>query len=84
MQGKIAEVPLINELSVKYGKTPYQLVLRWDLQKGIVTIPKSVRRERIISNADIFNFAISEEDMRKIDSLDKCYRFGPDPNNFTF
>jgi diketogulonate reductase-like aldo/keto reductase len=84
MKGNVAEVPLVNELSNKYGKTPFQLVLRWDLQKEVVTIPKSVRRERIISNADIFDFEISEEDMRRIDSLDKSYRFGPDPDNFDF
>jgi diketogulonate reductase-like aldo/keto reductase len=84
MKGKVAEVPLIRELSNKYEKTPFQLVLRWDLQKGVVTIPKSVRPEHIISNVGIFDFEIAEEDMRRIDSLDKSYRFGPDPDNFDF
>jgi diketogulonate reductase-like aldo/keto reductase len=60
------------------------VVLRWDLQKGIVTIPKSVHQERIEHNADIFDFEISGEDMARIDGLDKNARFGSHPDTFTF
>ena len=60
------------------------MVLRWNLQKGVVTIPKSVKKERIVSNADIFDFELSAEDVAKIDSLDRGYRVGPDPDNFDF
>lgn len=84
MQGKAFDVPLLQELAVKYNVSVAQLILRWDLQKGVVTIPKSVRRDRIISNADLFNFSISEEDVQKIAALDRGQRVGPDPDNFNF
>ena len=83
MRGKVNDVPLLIELSQKYNKTPVQIVLRWDLQKGIVTIPKSVRQDRIESNADIFNFTLSPEDIHHIDSLNKNERFGAHPDHFT-
>jgi diketogulonate reductase-like aldo/keto reductase len=84
MQGEVFRVPLLQELAEKYGKTPAQIVLRWDLQHGVVTIPKSVNPERIKANADVFDFELSAEDMARIDALDKHHRFGPDPDNFDF
>lgn len=84
MRGEILDVPLMKELSQAYGKSEVHIVLRWNLQKGVITIPKSVQKERIIANAYIFDFELSEEDMRRIDKLDKGYRVGPDPDNFDF
>lgn len=84
MQGKIFGMDIFKELEKKYKKTIAQIVLRWDLQKGVITIPKSSNRERIISNADIFDFELSADDMAHLDSLDKGQRFGPDPDNFNF
>jgi len=81
MQGKVFGIELLKELAEKYGKTIAQIVLRWNLQKGVVTIPKSVKKERIESNADIFNFEISDEDMARIDDLDRNERIGPHPDN---
>jgi len=81
MQGKIFGIDLLKELAEKYHKSIAQLVLRWDLQKGVVTIPKSVHKDRIESNADIFDFEISDEDMARIDSLDRDERLGPNPDN---
>lgn len=72
--------PTLTELARKYGKTPAQIVLRWDLQTGVVTIPKSVREERIRENADIFDFTLSEEDMAAIDAMNENRRFGTDPD----
>ena len=83
MKGNL-DLPLLQELAAKYGKTPAQIVLRWDLQLGVVTIPKSVRRERIAENAGIFDFELTEEDMRAIDALNKNHRFGPHPDEFLF
>ncbi|AGA56699.1 aldo/keto reductase, diketogulonate reductase [Thermobacillus composti KWC4] len=83
MKGNL-DLPVLKELAAKYGKTPAQIVLRWDLQLGVVTIPKSVRRERIAENADIFDFELSEEDIRAIDALNKDHRFGPHPDEFLF
>jgi diketogulonate reductase-like aldo/keto reductase len=84
MQGKIINITELYPLAEKYKKDIAQLVLRWNLQKGVVTIPKSIRRERIISNAKIFDFTISPDDMKMIDYLDKNERVGADPNNFNF
>jgi diketogulonate reductase-like aldo/keto reductase len=84
MKGKVLNIPVLQELAAKYGKTPVQIVLRWDIQKGVVTIPKSVKPERIISNADIFDFELSDEDMAKIDSLDKNRRLGFHPDEIPF
>lgn len=78
------DIPLLVELSSKYGKTPAQIVLRWNLQKGIITIPKSVRAERIRENANIFDFELSAEDIAAIDQLNRNERTGPDPDNFDF
>ncbi|AIQ10781.1 aldo/keto reductase [Paenibacillus durus] len=77
-------IPVLWELGRKYGKTPAQIVLRWDLQHGIITIPKSVHDSRIRENADIFDFELAEEDMRAIDALNRNARWGPDPDNFNF
>ncbi len=84
MKGKVNKIPLLQELGAKYGKTPVQIVLRWDIQKGVITIPKSARSERIISNADIFDFEISSEDIQKIDGLDKNNRTGFHPDHVPF
>jgi len=84
MKGEVANVPEIRELAVKYGKTPAQIVLRWNLQHGVVTIPKSVSESRIRENADLFDFELSREDMAKLDGLNRNQRFGPDPDNFDF
>ena len=84
MKGRVNDIPVMQELAAKYGKTPVQIVLRWDIQKGVVTIPKSVKEERIISNSDVFDFELTPEDMLKIDSLDKNKRIGPHPDHVTF
>lgn len=84
MRGEIGTVPLMNELAKKYGKTEAQIVLRWNLQKDIITIPKSIHKQRIDENAKIFDFELSQEDLRKIDSLDQNKHLGAHPDSFTF
>jgi len=83
MRGNL-DLPLLKELAQKYGKTPAQIVLRWDLQHEVVTIPKSVTPERIRENANVFDFELSAEDMERIDGLNQNRRFGADPDNFSF
>lgn len=84
MQGKIFEIPELAELGKKYNKTAVQIVLRWNLQMGVTTIPKSVKQERIKSNADIFDFSLTDEEVKMICALDQEKRIGPDPANFDF
>jgi 2,5-diketo-D-gluconate reductase A len=62
---------ILAEIAKQYGKSVGQVVLRWNFQRGIVVIPKSVRKERIIENINIFDFELSEEDMEKIKTLDE-------------
>lgn len=80
MQGKIFSIPLLVEMAEKYGRTVAQIVLRWNIQMGVVTIPKSTHPERILENKRIFDFEISEEDMQAICLLDKGQRVGHDPD----
>lgn len=82
MQGKVFEIKEIQELAEKYDKSIAQIVLRYDLQKGVITIPKSATPKRIIANADLFDFEITKTDMDILDALDRNYRTGPDPDNF--
>jgi len=84
MKGRANDIPVLIEIAEKYGKTPVQVVLRWDIQKGVVTIPKSVKQQRIISNAELFDFELSETDMVNIDALDKNGRIGFHPDKITF
>ncbi len=84
MQGKIFDIPVMKELSEKYNKSISQLALRWDLQMGVVTIPKSVNPVRIEENMKIFDFEITREDMEKIASINTGERIGPDPDLITF
>lgn len=62
--------PLLTEIGTAYGKTVAQVVLRWLIQRDAVTIPKSVRRERMEQNLDVFDFALTDEDMSRIATMD--------------
>lgn len=84
IQGQIMDISLLRELADKYGKTPAQIVLRWNIQHKVVTIPKSQHRERIIENSRIFDFELAKSDMELLDGLDEAKRVGPDPYNFNF
>jgi methylglyoxal/glyoxal reductase len=81
-QGELLSDPTINELAEKHQKSAAQIILRWDLQNKVVTIPKSIKEQRIIENANIFDFELSTEDMARIDALNKDERVGPDPDDF--
>lgn len=62
--------PLLSEIGEKYGKSAAQVALRWNVQRGVVVIPKSVHKERMEQNIDIWDFMLSEEDMKRIAELD--------------
>ncbi|MCP8966969.1 aldo/keto reductase [Ectobacillus ponti] len=82
--GGIFENETLRAIAEKHGKTPAQVVLRWDIQSGIVTIPKSVTPSRIQENLNIFDFELSAEEMAQIDALNENRRVGADPDNFNF
>jgi methylglyoxal/glyoxal reductase len=84
MQGQLLDNEVLKEIANKYNKSVAQVILRWDLQNGVVTIPKSTKEHRIIENATVFDFELTEEDMKRIDGLNQNYRVGPDPDNFDF
>ena len=82
--GEMLEEPVLVELAQKYGKSAAQIILRWHLQNGVVIIPKSVQEHRIRDNADLFGFALTAEEMGRIDGLNRNHRTGKDPDNFHF
>jgi methylglyoxal/glyoxal reductase len=84
MQGQLFDNPLLQELAHKYNKTVAQIILRWDLQNGVVTIPKSTKEHRIIENSILFDFELTTEDIDRISSLNENHRVGPDPDNIDF
>ncbi|MFB5269804.1 aldo/keto reductase [Paenibacillus enshidis] len=83
-QGQLLDNAVLKEIADKHGKSTAQVILRWDLQNEIVTIPKSIKEHRIIENADVFDFELSAEDMDKINALNQNHRVGPDPDTLLF
>ena len=84
MAGQIVTDQAVQDVAERTHKTPAQVVLRWDLQHGVVTIPKSSHADRIAENSQIFGFELSQADMDRLDALDEGKRVGPDPANFNF
>ncbi|MCM3111191.1 aldo/keto reductase [Lederbergia lenta] len=84
MQGKLLDNQLLIEIGDKYNKTPAQIILRWNIQNQVVTIPKSVKEHRIVENADIFDFELTTEDVNRINGLNRNRRIGADPDNRTY
>jgi len=80
----VLQEPLLTSIGDKYGKSPAQIILRWNIDLGIVTIPKSVTPSRIKENFDIFDFELTKDDITAIDSLNVNQRTGADPENFSF
>lgn len=78
-QGGILEEEILNKLADKYNKTPAQIALRWHIDRGTMIIPKSVHKERLKENIDIFNIELDESDLNSLASLDKKKRFSGDP-----
>jgi diketogulonate reductase-like aldo/keto reductase len=79
VRGKKFDDPRIQQLCAKYGKTPAQIILRWNLQLGVSTIPKSSNPKRIEENFNIFDFEIAQDDMTILCSMDEGYRVVDDP-----
>lgn len=84
MQGQLLDNEVLQEIANTHHKSVAQIILRWDLQNGVVTIPKSTKEHRIIENANIFDFELTTEEMERIHELNENLRVGPDPDNFDF
>lgn len=84
MRGDVLNIEELQAIGRRYDKNAIQVTLRWMLQREIVTIPKSTKRQRIVNNADLFDFVLTETEMAQIDSLDHGRRIGPDPYRFNF
>ncbi|WP_242785067.1 aldo/keto reductase [Bacillus cereus] len=80
--GEVFQHPIIQAIANKYEKTPAQVILRWDIQSGIVTIPKSVTPSRIKENFTIFDFALTEEEIRQINTLNRDLHVGTNPDKY--
>ena len=83
-RGGVLENQVVQGIGAQYGKTAAQVVLRWHLQHGIITIPKSVTPHRIEENAQIFDFELTAEHMQALDALNQNKRFGQNPDHFHF
>lgn len=83
-QGSLLTNPTVTEVAERHGKTGAQVLIRWHIQLGNIVIPKSVNPERIVSNFDVFDFELSDQDMSSISALENGTRLGPDPRTFNF
>jgi diketogulonate reductase-like aldo/keto reductase len=81
-RGALLDDPVIEDVAAATGRTPAQVLLRWNIQLGCLVIPRSVRPQRIEENAQIFDFELSADQMDAIGRLDRGERIGPDPARF--
>ena len=85
-QGDVLDDPVVTEIAEKVGRTPAQVVLRWQVQHGNIVFPKSVTPERIRENFEIFDFELEAGDVERIDGLERgeAGRMGPNPDQFAY
>lgn len=76
------DLPEVQAIATRLGRTPAQVVLRWHIQHGLSVIPKSTRKDRLAENFEVLDFALSDQDMAALDALDRGHRTGPDPDVF--
>ena len=81
-KGQLLDDPAIEKIASGHGRTPAQVVLRWHIQLGNIVIPKSVTPSRIEENFQVFDFELSNAEMRRLSELDRGERTGPDPDSF--
>ena len=78
-RGNLLENESVVAIAKAHGKSPAQIIIRWHIQNGLIVIPKSVRRERIEQNIDVFDFDLTADDMEQLAALENGTRMGPDP-----
>jgi diketogulonate reductase-like aldo/keto reductase len=82
-RGRFFDNPVIKDIAEKHGRSPAQVLIRWDLQHEVVTIPRSTKEAHIRENGEVFDFELSAEEMDRLDGLNEGRRIGPDPDEFT-
>lgn len=83
-KSNVLEDPVIKTIAQKHNKTAAQVILRWNMQRGVIIIPKTIRKERLIENMNLFDFELNAEQMNQISQLNQDKRMGPDPETFDF
>lgn len=81
-RGTLLDHPVLTQIAQAHNKSVAQVILRWDIQNNIVTIPKSIKAHRIQENADIFDFELSAQEMASIDAINKNERVGSNPEKY--
>jgi len=84
MRGEALDIPRLIEIGKAHGKTSAQILLRWGIERDVIVIPKSRSQKRIIENADLYDFTLTEKELADIDGLDTNKRMGPDPEHVEF
>ncbi|WP_409327695.1 aldo/keto reductase [Staphylococcus pseudoxylosus] len=83
MNAQILEDETVNAVAKEVGKSPAQVIIRWNIEHGVVVIPKSVTPSRIEENINVFDFALTAEQIEKLDNLNEDRRIGPDPAKYS-
>lgn len=73
--------PVLADIGKKHGKSPAQVMIRWEIENGFVTLPKTVHKDRLKENMEIFDFKLDKDDMKKLAKLEKNYRTCWDPTH---
>ena len=82
MLGAILKYPVVTEMAQRYARTPAQIVLRWDLGTDVVPVVRSSKALRLVENAAVFDFSLSQADVAALNALNDGTRTGPDPETF--
>ena len=83
-KGRVLDDPVVVGIAERFGRTPSQVVLRWHVQRGDVVFPKTAKRDRMVENLALFDFALADGDMSAISALNRDERTGPDPDTFNW
>ncbi|WP_077622607.1 aldo/keto reductase [Sediminibacillus massiliensis] len=84
MNAELLNNVTVLEIAADHRKSAAQIILRWDLQHGVITIPKSMTPSRIKENINLYDFSLTDEEMARLDALNSNLRSGPHPDEFDF
>ena len=83
-QGTLFDNPTLQQIAAAHHKSVAQVIFRWDLQHDILLLTKSAKASRLVDNAAIFDFTLSDDEMAQIDALNQDHRVGPHPDEYNF